>query len=274
MLGRWTHDNSVLATLQTGLLSSRLCFNAHHSSWYSNSTDSRGTMLESMVSVSNFGILNWDSPTRFPGNANPSSPDVSLASASLITYTNWQTKTNLGSDHLPILISLQMDATFNPIQHRTSINLKKENWDRYSREIEDKLSKRRLPTNCQKREKILRATILKAAPHHIPYGRHRLNTEPVPTDILEKMRARDELRSRDCTSPALPEMNDEITRITNEHKIQKWRQFVETLDHKTCPTKLWRTIKEIYGKSTPKAENEAITSIMTHVSDTIKQFEW
>ena len=51
-------------------------------------TDSRGTMLESMVSGSNFGILNWDSPTRLSGNANPSSPDVSLESASLITSTN------------------------------------------------------------------------------------------------------------------------------------------------------------------------------------------
>ena len=39
-------------------------------------TDSRGTMLKSLVSGSNFGILNWDSPTRLPGNANPSSPDV------------------------------------------------------------------------------------------------------------------------------------------------------------------------------------------------------
>ena len=34
---------------------------------------------------------------------------------------------------------------------------------------------------------------------------------------------------------------------------------METLDHKTDPTKLWRTIKAIDGKSTPKAENEAIT---------------
>ena len=80
-------------------------FNANHLSWYSSSTDSRGTMLESMVSDSNFGILNWDYPTRLPGNANSSSPDVSLASASLITSTNWQTKTNLGSAHLSILIS-------------------------------------------------------------------------------------------------------------------------------------------------------------------------
>ena len=38
--------------------------------------------------------------------------------------------------------------------------------------IDDKLSKRRLPTDCQKGEKILRVIILKAASHHIPSGRH------------------------------------------------------------------------------------------------------
>ena len=97
-------------------------FNVHHSSWYSSSTDSRGTILESMMPGSNFGIL-----TRLPCNASPSSPDVSLASASLITSTNWQTETKLGSDHLPILINLQMDVTINPIQHCYSINLKREN---------------------------------------------------------------------------------------------------------------------------------------------------
>ena len=113
---------------------------------------------------------------------------------------------------------------------------------------------------------MLRAIILKAASHHIPSGRHRINTEPVPTDILEKMRARDELRSIDSTSPAMPEMNDEITRITNEHKRQKWRQFVEMLDHKTDPTKLWRTIKAIDGKLTHRAENDTITFDGSQVS--------
>ena len=36
----------------------------------SSSTYTRGTLLENVVSGSNFGILNWDSPTRLPGNAN------------------------------------------------------------------------------------------------------------------------------------------------------------------------------------------------------------
>ena len=85
-------------------------------------------MLESMVSGANFDILNWASPTRLLGNANPSFPDVSLASASLITSTNWQPMTNLDLDHLPILISWsqQMDVTITTIQHRTSSNLKRQ----------------------------------------------------------------------------------------------------------------------------------------------------
>ena len=128
-------------------------FNAHHSAWYSSSTDKRGTLLMNVVCGSNVGVLNWDSPTMLSGNANLSSPYVSLASSSLITSTNWQTKMNLGSNPLPILVSLQMDYTINLIPHRTSFNLKKENWDRYRREIEDKLSKRRLQSNCQKGER-------------------------------------------------------------------------------------------------------------------------
>ena len=53
-------------------------FNAHHSAWYSSSTDTRGTLLENVVSGSNFGILNLDSPTRLPCNANPSSVKITV----------------------------------------------------------------------------------------------------------------------------------------------------------------------------------------------------
>ena len=74
--------------------------------------------------LSNFGILNWDSPTRVPPNAEPSSPDVSLASTSLITSCSWQTLSTLSSDHLPILIRLQMKTTSTPGLRRTYVNLK------------------------------------------------------------------------------------------------------------------------------------------------------
>ena len=105
-------------------------FNAHHPSWYSRSTDTRGRKIADSIG-SDYGILNWDSPPRVPPNAEPSSPDVSLASASLITSCSWQTLSTLSSDHLPILIRLQMKTPSNLDLRQTYVNLKKANWDRY-----------------------------------------------------------------------------------------------------------------------------------------------
>ena len=229
-------------------------FNAHHSLWHSGTTDTRGNQLADSVSTSSFAVLNTDSPTRLPGSANPSSPDVSLASTSLITSSEWQTHTTMSSDHLPILIGLQTTATSSPARHRTYINLKKADWTGYRQEIERKLSSRHLPTDCQKDEKLFRATLLKAASHHIPTGRRKLYTQQVPAEILAMMEERDDLRK-----PRLSTMNDEITKATSDHKRRQWREFVESIDHRTDSTKLWRTIKGIEGKSRQTSENEGIT---------------
>ena len=121
------------------------------------------------INGSEYGILNCDSPSRVPPNAEPSSPDVSLASTSLITSCSWQTLTTLRSDHLPILIRLQMKMTTIPCLRRTYVNLHKANWDRYRQEVEAALSKLSLPTDCQRDEKIFRTVLLKAASHHWTY---------------------------------------------------------------------------------------------------------
>ena len=235
-------------------------FNAHHPSWYSRSTDTRGRKMADSINGSDYGILNWDSPTRVSSNAEPSLPGVSLVSASLITSCSWQTLSTLSSDHLPILIRLQMKTPSNPGLRRTYVNLKKANWDRYRQEVEAALSKRSLPTDCQRDEKIFfRTVLLKAASHHIPTGRHRLHEEAVPVEILYVMNRRDDLRKRDPTSPELPRLNKAIQNHICVHKRQKWRYFVETMDQKTDVTKLWRTIKGIDGRAKHEAENDAIT---------------
>ena len=220
---------------------------------------SRGNQLADSVSISSFAVLNTDSPTRLPGNADPSSPDVSLASASLITSSEWQTYTTMSSDHLPILIGLQTTATSSPARHRTYINFKKADWTGYKQGIERKLSSRHLPTDCQKDEKLFRATLLKAASHHIPTGRRKLYTQQVPAEILAMMEERDDLRKQDHASPRMSTMNEEITKATSDHKRRQWREFVEIIDHRTDIIKLWRTIKGIDGKSKQTAENEGIT---------------
>ena len=123
--------------------------------------------------------------------------------------------------HIKLLIRLQMKTTPKPGLRQTYVNLKNANWDRYRLEVEAALSKRSLPTDCQRDEKILRTILLKAASHHIPTGRHRLHEEPVPAEILDVMTRRDDLRKRDRTSPELPRLNKDIQKRICEHKRQK-----------------------------------------------------
>ena len=218
-------------------------FNAHHSLWHSRTTDSRGNQLADSVSISSFAVLDTYSPTRLPDNADPSSTDVSLASASLITSSEWHTQDHefRPSAHHWITDNCYLISC----RHRTYINLKKADWTRYKQEIERKLSSRHLPTDCQKDEKLFRATLLKAASHHIPTGRRKLYTQQVPAEILAMMEERDDLLKQDPASPRLSTMNDEITKATSDDKRRQWREFVESIDHRTDSTKMWRTIKGI-----------------------------
>ena len=108
---------------------------------------------------------------------------------------SWQTLLTLSSDHLPIVIRLQMKTPSNPGLRRTYVNLKNAN----IQEVETALSKRSLPTDCQRDEKIFRTLQLKATSHHIPTGRHILHEEFVPAEILDVMNRRDNLRRRDLT---------------------------------------------------------------------------
>ena len=186
-------------------------------------------------------------------------PDVSLASTSLITSSEWQTHTTMSSDHLPILIGVQTMATSSPARRRTYINLKKADWARYRQEIERKLSYRHLPTDYQKDEKLFRATLLKAASHRIPTGRRKLYTQQVPAEILAMMEERYGLRKQDPASDRLSTMNDEISKATSDHTRRQWREFVDSIDHRTDSTKLWMTIKGIDSKSKPTEDNEGIT---------------
>ena len=73
------------------------------------------------------------------------------------------------------------------------------------------------------------------------------------------MEERDDLRKQDPTSPRLSTMNDEITKATSDHKRRQWRDFVDSIDHRTDSTKLLRTIKGINGKAKQTEENEVIT---------------
>ena len=233
-------------------------FNAHHVLWHSVTPDARGNSLADEIDNSNFRSLNTESPIRVPKNGNPSSPDISLASPSLLLPTSWQTVTTMSSDHLPIIITLQTSTPNTRAQHKCYVNLKKANWPDYQQEIERELSKLPLPADAHSGEKIFRKILLNAAKHYISKGRKKLNSQPLPAEIVSLIEERDRVRRVSPAARNLTALNNNITTAIIEWKQERWRSYVESFDHKTSSNKLWHTIKAIDGRKAKTTTNEAI----------------
>jgi len=94
--------------------------NAHSEVWFSPNTDHRGSHILDLIQSSDQIILNLDTPTRVPSNPSqqPTSPDITTISSNLAALTTWRTTTNLASDHLPIITTINTKTSTIPQTNR------------------------------------------------------------------------------------------------------------------------------------------------------------
>ena len=97
------------------------------------------------------------------------------------------------------------------------------------------------------RRKLFRATLLKAASHHIPTGRRKLYTQQVPAENIAMMEE-------------LSTMNDEITKATSDHQRRQWREFVESIDHRIDSTSCGERSKELTANPSRRKKMRASPS--------------
>ena len=85
--------------------------NTHSALWYLPTEDHRGELIKDILLNSNHITLNTNTATRLPPpnqTQQPTSPDITTASADLHDCTHWQTIHSLTSDHLPLLTKLSI----------------------------------------------------------------------------------------------------------------------------------------------------------------------
>ena len=85
--------------------------NAHNILWGSDHTDTRGRLIERVLSTYNLCLLNDNSPTYLhPATGSFTNIDLSICDPSIfLDFTGWGVHSELcGSDHFPILISTNM----------------------------------------------------------------------------------------------------------------------------------------------------------------------
>ena len=115
-------------------------------------------------------VLNEKASTRVTDSCR-CYPEINLANPSIAMNIDWRTEYALGSDHLPIVLSITYDLITYTTPQRTFINFRKADWARYKDNIDLKLKQQQRPINVYHAEKNLRNAIRAAAGRHIPQGR-------------------------------------------------------------------------------------------------------
>ena len=110
-------------------------FNAHHSTWRSAlAQDTKSQLLADTLDSKTCVVLNGDA-----SNGTLSSPDITIASASLATTANWSTETALNSDHKPIIVELQIQEPTVNSERRKYMNFAKADWAGFKSFMEDSI---------------------------------------------------------------------------------------------------------------------------------------
>ena len=242
--------------------------NAHDALWYSPTQDARGTAIADEINDSDFGVLNEDGvATRLPVAGDPSSPDISIASPDLLACASWSTHCTLGSDHLPIIVSLPISSSPVLSDRRTFINIRKANWPAFERSVESAMRQRPLCGNIHVGLRDFNNVILRAVKKHVPTGRVTNYSPGFPKEARDLAASRDAIRAADPQAAELRELNEKIEKIANDHKRDRWREHVESLDIRSHPAQLWGTLKGLtQGAAAPS--NSAITFLGKPTFDT------
>ena len=244
-------------------------FNAKHTDWYTHQDNTqRGE--EICTQLDQLYILNnTDTHTHIPhqANFNFTSPDITFCSSNLTSSISWKTITDLSSDHLPIIITLRTTTdTFSHTRHTTT-NYNRAAWEEFRETTEPQfreLNNRRITT-----EQIANNTTIhfndiinNADKAHVPKGNRKHYNPNYSIDIKRLIRERNNLRKTptphtQITTERIHELNTQINNRLIDKQIQNFNAFKETLDYRTNPSKLHRTVRSITNSNSGVPQSHA-----------------
>ena len=238
--------------------------NAHSSLWDKQANqDTRGDAVENWLAINDMSCLNDGTPTRYSKSVDSiSTPDVSLVSSSLIDKCAWRVIDALGSDHKPILITLEDEINTPKVNNTTKYKWKltKADWQGFTNLLEDQIPNNAKKKSFNKIEKLLRKSTTKAAEKHLGTKKVSNITKPWLTDEIK-----DEIKRRNQLSKTIRTNREEwvescqkVAAMIKEEKTRIWKQYIEGLEQTTSDVEVWRTIRSLDGRQPPAKKNEAL----------------
>ena len=176
-----------------------------------------------------------------------SAPDTTVVHSALLEKITWKVCNNLGSDHLPILITYK--SKFSKVNSTPKFKWKLEEarWKEYSEEIEKNIPttymKRKNPSQkyINKLEKKFRKITIKAANEYV--GKKKVGRESrcwLTPEIKEAIEERNQLRKTFAANrEECIQASRNVAEMIKEKNTEKWKTYMEEIDVRTDPRKVW-----------------------------------
>ena len=230
-------------------------FNAHSSLWGDKCCDTRGKILESLVSELDLVILNSGCPTYVQSSSGSMSAiDLSICSPSLTLDFEWSVVSDLyGSDHYPIHLA-NTSSFEEDVEHFWDFN--KANWSLFQSLCETRISE--VLVSDSDPVASFSDVLIEIARTCIPKKAVSLKSSPrVPwfsSECREAIRARKTAHRKFVRHPTeenwinFKKLKAKAKFVCKTQKKKSWQNFCSNLDSNTSPAKVWKAIRKISGK--------------------------
>ena len=243
-------------------------FNAHSHLWDQRQPeDAMGHKLEDWCIDKNLVILNTGAATRInPATGGTSTPDVTAAVGFPSIGATWETCESIGSDHLPIKVSISLPPAKKARRGRGRFAMKKAAWDDY-RSTFDRLAAEWLtqpePLTATELDRQLSRIILQAAKSAIPFGNGGKERHPFWNDRCdEAVQARETaLKKATATDHSREDVEEyqrargEADRVIREEKTAFLREQITKLG---ADADLWSLMRKLDGRTPPAKPAEPL----------------
>ena len=182
-----------------------------------------------------------------------SSPDISLAPASLAPHCEWRTLPGLGSDHLPIEIVLPLSPVRHPNTRPPKFNYKKANWDIYQSYIAEHLPSLDFDAlNIHQAAHSFSLFLVEAAKASIPFG--HLGRSPkawwsqeAKPAVREQRRPRFVAHRSESHRLRYIDASRRASSVISGAKSATWQATCSNLSPRSDPRAVFRLLNAILG---------------------------
>ena len=232
-------------------------FNCHHPLW-----DSRGTsdpcgeeVFDWVISSDLLPLNDPDTPTLLHrSSGSRSSPDISFASSSLALSCSWEVLQDLGSDYLPILLSIPLSPVFCPNERPPSFNFQKARWDGFASYFDSHCPSAEEYSSLSSAAALFTSLALNAAKSAIPFGRIKRPLKAwwsaeVEQAVSERRKAFAAAHRSDEDRQAYISASRRASSVIAKAKAEGWQTTCSSLSPKSNPKSVHSLLRSIAGSS-------------------------